>query len=245
MALEFRYPTPLPSGKEWGPGWSSGDTSCSAIKTHIEPDPIFQGGVHARIHPLVHMLVNELEGNRYEFHQGWSWGFGCRGTKDSSGNIGGTPSFHSWGLALDFNAPLNSFGASRLVTQLGRPEFEWVVTLMHNWGFFWLGPAIGDWMHFSFCGTPSDADALTDRARKVGLGVMLTKEQAATIAQADAFLNALKAGTDAASFAGAGNRVAAATVKSEKGHGHATLKNVPPRANAGPIDHDHGKTAKE
>lgn len=164
MALTFIYPTPLPSTKGWGAGWPN----CQTDK--IKPHLVFQGGVHQRIFELTNLLVAELEKKGYAFHDGWSWGYGCRGTKDSSGKTSGTPSFHSWGLALDFNAPINSFGAPRDKTQLGSPSYAWVVKLMKEYGFFWLGPAIGDWMHFSFCGSPNDADAMLAKAKANGLG---------------------------------------------------------------------------
>lgn len=158
MAFSFVYPTPLPSTKGWGPGWPNCDTS------KIVQHPIFQGGVNIRIEKLVNRLVRELKKKGYVFKDGWSWGYGCRGTKSSSGSTSGTPSFHSWGLALDFNAPLNVFGAARSNTQLGKPEYAWVIKLMKEYGFFWLGPSIGDWMHFSFCGSPKDADAMLQKA---------------------------------------------------------------------------------
>ena len=164
MALSFTYPTPLPSTKNWGPGWPN----CQTDK--IVPNAVFQGGVHKRINKLVQMLTAELEKQGYVFRDGWSWGYGCRSTKTSSGSQTETPSFHSWGLALDFNAPLNAFGAERSSTQLGKPEFQWVVKLMRNYGFYWLGPAAGDWMHFSFCGSPADADRMTAKAIENKLG---------------------------------------------------------------------------
>lgn len=164
MAFSYTYPTPLPSTKGWGPGWPN----CQADK--IVPHAIFQGGVHRRIKKLVDLLVAELEKKGYRFRTGWSWGYACRGTKTSSGSGTGTPSFHSWGLALDFNAPINVFGADRSDTQLGKAEFAWVHKLMHAYGFYWLGPAAGDWMHFSFCGTPKDADRMLAKAIKNKIG---------------------------------------------------------------------------
>jgi hypothetical protein len=160
VAFDFTYPTPLPSTKGWGPGWPNCDLS------KIVPHPVFQGGVRAETLALVDILVAALTDQGYEFHAGWSWGYGCRATKTSSGPTTATPSFHSWGLALDFNAPLNVFGADRLDTQLGKPEFAWVMSLMRTYGYFWLGPSIGDWMHFSFCGSPADAEAMTVKAQE-------------------------------------------------------------------------------
>jgi hypothetical protein len=93
------------------------------------------------------------------------WGFGCRGTKSAGGGSGGVPSFHSWGLALDFNAPKNVFGADASSSELATTH-RWVVKLMREYGFFWLGPPIKDWMHFSFCGSPRDAKRMTRKARR-------------------------------------------------------------------------------
>lgn len=163
MAFSFVYPTPLPSTKGWGPGFPN----CDASK--IVAHPIFQGGVHRRIKPLVDMLVAECELKGYVFHAGWSWGYGCRGTKASDGSQSSTPSFHSWGLALDFNAPQNPFGAERADSDIASNNL-WIVKLMKEYGFFWLGPSIGDWMHFSFCGTKDDATNMIAKAETAGLG---------------------------------------------------------------------------
>jgi hypothetical protein len=62
------------------------------------------------------------------------------------------------------NAPLNPFGADASRVQLTKPENQWVIALMRRYGFFWLGPPIKDWMHFSFVGSPADARQLTAQA---------------------------------------------------------------------------------
>jgi len=126
--------------------------------------PIFQGGVHNDIKELVDLLVAELQRRGYKFHDGWSWGYGCRATKGGSGD---TPSFHSWGLALDFNAPQNVFGGAASSSDINVNN-HWIVPFMAEYGFFWLGPAISDWMHFSFTGTPNDAKLMTLKARELG-----------------------------------------------------------------------------
>jgi hypothetical protein len=113
MALSYVYPTPLPSTKGWGAGYPNCQTS------KIVGHPVFQGGVREEIKELVDLLVATLTKKGYAFHAGWSWGFGCRGTKNSSGAESSTPSFHSWGLALDFYAPANPVGAARLSSELG------------------------------------------------------------------------------------------------------------------------------
>lgn len=160
MAITLTYPTPLPSTKGWGPGWTP-TGNCEAVRPHIVPHPIFQGGVHTDIKDLTDLLVAEIERRGMLFHAGWSWGFGCRATKGGSGS---TPSFHSWGLALDMNAPANPFGGTRAQSAIAT-QFKWVPPLMARYGFFWLGPPIGDWMHFSFAGSPKDAATMTAKAK--------------------------------------------------------------------------------
>ena len=157
MAFDFVYPTPLPSTKGWGPGWPD----CQMDKR--EPHPIFTGGVHRRIKELVDILCAYLKERGYVFMSPGCWGWGCRATKGGSGDV---PSFHSWGLALDFNAPENVFGADRSTSALANDDF-WVVQVMREFGFFWLGPEIKDWMHFSFVGSPEDADRMTVKAREL------------------------------------------------------------------------------
>lgn len=157
MAFSFTYPTPLPSTKGWGPGWPN----CQRDK--IIQHPIFQGGVHQRILRLCGLIVDILHQGGYRFEGGDSWGFGCRATKGGSGDV---PSFHSWGLALDFNAQQNVFGAPASTSDLATNN-KWVVALMKDLGFFWLGPDIKDWMHFSFVGSPADADAMTLKAERM------------------------------------------------------------------------------
>ena len=159
MAFSFTYPTPLPSTKGWGPGWPN----CQRDK--IKPHPLFVGGVHQNIEELVNLLAAEMESRGFKFMSPGCWGFGCRGTKSSSGSTGGTPSFHSWGLALDINAPENVFGSPASSSDIASHN-RWVVKLLRNYGFFWLGPSIGDWMHFSFCGSKRDARRMTRKARR-------------------------------------------------------------------------------
>lgn len=157
MAFDFVYPTPLPSTKGWGPGWPD----CQLDKR--EPHDIFAGGVHRRIHELVSILCEYMKERGFRFMSPGCWGWGCRATKGSTGD---TPSFHSWGLGIDINAPQNVFGAPRETSDIATNNF-WVVGLMREFGFFWLGPDIKDWMHFSFCGSPEDADRMTVKARNL------------------------------------------------------------------------------
>lgn len=149
----------MPSAKGWGPGWPN----CQRDK--IKPHPLFVGGVHQDIEELVNLLVAEMERRGFQFMSPGCWGFGCRGTKTSSGSTTGTPSIHSWGLALDINAPRNVFGAAESTSEIAT-KHRWVVKFLRSYGFYWLGPPIKDWMHFHFAGSPADARAMTRKARR-------------------------------------------------------------------------------
>jgi hypothetical protein len=234
MTLSMTYPTPLPSTKGWGPGWPN------CREANIRPHPIFQGGVHTEIFALTNMLVDEIKSKGYRFHDGWSWGFDCRATKGGNGDI---PSFHSWGLALDFNAPENQFGAPASQSDINVHN-HWIVPLMASWGFFWLGPPIGDWMHFHFTGSPQDAANLTAKAKKEGLGIVLSAEDRKTLDQARALLDGADAEAKASSFAGLGKRIGQAVVDVEKGHRHDTAAAILPDGTPLPNKHTHGKTSK-
>lgn len=156
MTFDFRYPTPLPSTKGWGSGYPNCRPEARAGES------IFWPGVHRDIAELVQLLVDEMERRGFRFMEPGCWGFGCRATKGASGE---TPSFHSWGLAIDINAPENVFGADEGTSDIATRN-RWVVTFLQAYGFFWLGPAIKDWMHFSFVGSPQDARDMTERARR-------------------------------------------------------------------------------
>jgi hypothetical protein len=156
VSFDFIYPTPLPSTKGWGPGWPN----CQ--REAMVTVPPFVGGFHRDIAELMGLLVAEMRRRGFVFLEPGCWGFGCRATKGGGGDV---PSFHSWGLAADINAPLNVFGAPEETSQIATTH-RWVVPLMATYGFFWLGPTIKDWMHFSFVGSPQDAAAMTVKARR-------------------------------------------------------------------------------
>ena len=106
---------------------------------------------------------------------GWCWGYANRPIKTPTGGFTDTPSNHSWGLAIDVNAPENPFGgASHAIP-------EEMGNFWESWGFRWGGhyETTQDWMHFEFMGTPEDALALTEKAR--GELDMLTEDQLRTL----------------------------------------------------------------
>lgn len=223
----------------WGPGWPNCQTSkfepleilslrgkvirfpAHKIRSEsgrlvFEEEVGFPGGVRSEIAELVSLLLHESERRGYiNLEPGWCWGAACRPIKRSDGTLTSTPSNHSWGLALDLNAPQNGFGASSHTIE--RP----MANLWGEYGFGWGGDySTPDWMHFEFLGTPADAKRHTGKARRELGGDEMTPEQEKTIARAAAFLDAitgpLKPGKDAATAAGAGERTAKAVLGFER-----------------------------
>jgi hypothetical protein len=213
-----------PADRGWGPGWPNCQRdkmvpldvdgilfrahTITGIKQHQEAD--FPGGVHRGIAELVERLCLETIRRGYGLVDGWCWGFACRaitGTTDK-------PSNHSWGLAIDINAPRNGYGPT-LRTDMP----AWMPKLWSDYGFRWGGTYSGnkDAMHYEFMGTPADAERYLRKARAEGLGeeddlVLLSdNEQRALKAFLRELRDGLKAGEEKATPAGAGRRVARAT----------------------------------
>jgi len=110
----------------------------------------------------------------YDLVPGWCWGFACRAISGTS-----TASNHSWGLAVDLNAPRNPYASAdwhrhnassrnstfpfglRIVCDMPEPMIsEW-----ERAGFTWGGRYRNrpDPMHFDFGGTPAQMAATTER----------------------------------------------------------------------------------
>ena len=236
----------------WGPGWQGPGSTCQPSKwvdldifslrgkiirfpPHqirslggklvFEEDVSFGNGVRGEIRELVSLLlqVSERRGH-INLKPGWCWGASCRAIKRSDGTLTTTPSNHSWGLALDINAPENPFGGSSHTIE--RPMAD----LWNEYGFRWGGDytTTKDWMHFEFMGTPADAKAMTERARNELSEEVedLTPEQEKAIKRMSAFLDTLteelgRLGVDAgeeekAAPAGAAKRVAKTVLDAEK-----------------------------
>lgn len=154
----------LPSTKGWGSGWPN----CQQDK--ITPNALFVGGIRDELVELVDLLTTECIRRGFGFLTPGCWGFGCRCVKTSSGPQDctpgiHTPSFHSWGLAVDINAPRNVFGSDREDSEIAT-KFPWLPRLFAEYTFEWLGPVNGDWMHFQFVGSPADAKNATEAARR-------------------------------------------------------------------------------
>ena len=181
MTFNFAYPNTRPDTRGWGPGFPNCATE--AWVPLVAANGVGFGRVHKNIHALLELLLAECIRRGYPPKAGQCWGAVCRcshrsdGTcaKDSNGKD--IPSNHSWGLAIDFNSIDNPYGANREDAQLGgNPKLGWVPILFKEYGFRWLGPPIADWQHFDFAGEPSDAAAMTAKAKRE-LGDDMTEQQ--------------------------------------------------------------------
>jgi hypothetical protein len=149
------------------PSWGSGWPNCtrSNIVTLVRADGL-RLPIHRDLAELVSILMDLTEvSGHYNIVPGWTWAFACR-------PIAGTnqPSNHSWGTAVDINAPVNP-RRRPLTTNIPRPVRE----LWKAHGFRWGGDYVGatpDPMHFEFMGTVDDARLITARLRRfLGAGV--------------------------------------------------------------------------
>jgi hypothetical protein len=129
----------------WGPGWPA-DRRRDMARVVWGDVGVW---VHNAIAPIVADLIRRTEAMGYNVRGDWSWGYANRAIAGTR-----TPSNHSWGLAVDLNAPANAVGPT-LRTDLP-PE---IVALWRDHGFRWGGAYAGvkDPMHFEFLGTPADA----------------------------------------------------------------------------------------
>jgi D-alanyl-D-alanine carboxypeptidase len=164
------YPGVRADDRGWGSGWPH----CQESKWVTAPKPIF-GQVHKEILDLVTALVEEsqrrgfhLKGDGLSAATSQCWGAQCRPIKKLVNGVivlTDIPSNHSWGLAVDINAPDNPLGGTSHTIP------GWMAQLWNDYGFRWGGdyPNTKDWMHFEFMGTPQDAKTMTAKA-KVELG---------------------------------------------------------------------------
>lgn len=134
------------STRGWGTGWPNCQTG--KIKTLVRKDGL-RLPLREEIIPLVAWLIDETERRGYDVRPDWTWGYACRSIRGYN-----TPSNHSWGLAVDINAPVNPMG-STLITDMPK----WMPELWAKYGFRWGGSYTGrkDAMHYEFMGTPADA----------------------------------------------------------------------------------------
>lgn len=150
----------------WGSGWPNCDPGAIDSSFSVS-GTTFPGGVRHELVELVSRLVQECKNRGYQFGVDGDpsygcWGYSCRQISGSS-----TPSNHSWGLAVDINAPWNPY-TSPLQTDMP----GWMPDLWNHYGFRWGGDYTGDKdaMHYEYMGSVSDAAVDTSRAAADGIG---------------------------------------------------------------------------
>jgi hypothetical protein len=147
-------------GRGWGPGWPN--CQVGSIVTLTRSDGLRQP-IRREIAALVAWLIDETERRGYDVRPDWTWGYACRAIRGSN-----TASNHSWGLAIDINAPTNPmlYGKPgwQALHDAGRTDMPaWMPPLWNQYGFRWGGDYASrqDAMHYEFMGTPADAAAET------------------------------------------------------------------------------------
>jgi D-alanyl-D-alanine carboxypeptidase-like protein len=146
------------SARGWGPGWPTDrrkDMAWITVRGVTCP-----AGVHKTLAPLVGWLFEETLQRGYDLRPGWCWGYCNRPIRGTS-----VASNHSWGLAVDLNAPTNP-----MVSPLRTDMPKWMVQLWKDNGFAWGGDYTGrkDAMHMEYMGRPADVP----RIRPSGTGAV-------------------------------------------------------------------------
>ncbi len=159
------------ASRGWGSGWPHcmSDDIESFTFNGTKASVAFPAGLNVGILDLASHLLAQTEERGYIIQPNWCWGYACRAIK---GIVPSVASNHSWGLALDINAPTNPLGG----TTTDMPS--WMPDLWNEYGFRWGGDYSGrkDPMHYEFMGTPTEATLMTVKARE--MLVALTTEQA-------------------------------------------------------------------
>jgi hypothetical protein len=154
----------------FGNGWPSRNP---AIITLVRRDGL-RIPLHKEVAPLVAILIDLTEaGHRYDVRPDWTWGYANRPISGTS-----IPSNHSWGTAIDINAPKNPYasadwhrrnakGTKPFGLQLSCDMPESMVRMWEGHGFGWGGRYTRkpDPMHFEFMGTVEQARRYTTNLR--------------------------------------------------------------------------------
>lgn len=146
-------------------GWGSGWPDCAWDRMQIVERAGVRVSVRQHLAPLVAALFSLTEKLGYDIlavgqgRCGGTWGMACRAIRGTS-----VASNHSWGLAIDINAPCNPMG-DRFVSDIP-PK------VVHAWeacGFYWGGRYSGrpDAMHFEYIGRPQDVKAHLRKALRM------------------------------------------------------------------------------
>lgn len=139
------------AARGWGPGWPNAQESKQVT--------VAGGGVKVRVRREISALVATLlafTDRHYNLKPGECWGFANRAIRGTQ-----TASNHSWGLAVDLNAPDNPMSTTFQTTI---PPI--VVKAWESCGFYWGGRYANrpDPMHFEYVRRPADVAADLKRA---------------------------------------------------------------------------------
>jgi hypothetical protein len=140
----------------WGTGWPNCDRR--NIVTLVRADGL-RLPVHRHLVGLVSILLDLTEMAGYNVRPDWTWGYACRAIAGTS-----TPSNHSWGTAVDINAPVNPRRRPLTTDLPGQVRDLW-----KNHGFRWGGDyasSTPDPMHFEFMLSIADAVTIETRLRR-------------------------------------------------------------------------------
>ena len=158
-----------PQSRGWGPGWP--DCQVGALQTLVRRDGL-RIPLRREIVPIVAYLMDETERRGYDIKPGQTWGFACRPIRGTESRPKPVPSYHSWGLSIDVNAPSNPMRFGKpgwaALHASGRTDMpSWLPPLWESMMFGWGGNYAKrqDAMHLEFMGTPADAARIVQQIK--------------------------------------------------------------------------------
>lgn len=151
-----------PDHRGWGawPGPAGSDAAkrfehAAIVTIHpLSKRPELALRVHRDVAAPVGHFLSHLEAIHDLNHQADDWGFSIRANK----NDPSSPSWHSWGIAVDLDAAQNPNGSMHTTFPVTETR-----ALAHAFGFRWGFDyhSTKDPMHFEYCGTRADAQYAT------------------------------------------------------------------------------------
>lgn len=141
----------------WGRGWPDCRRDDLVDIGAGRDNVAFPAGIRRGVAGLFTAFLDEFDNDVEKLQPGWCWGFACRAIRGTN-----RPSNHSWGLAVDVNAPLHPMGQSGTFSRSGARRCRQLAgQYMLRWGGDYTRRP--DEMHFEFMGTPQDAERLAER----------------------------------------------------------------------------------